>query len=474
MASTPRRLGSALTGPGSKLSLAAATSLVIAGLGTIGRYGLQVVLAQLLGTAGFGLYLTLRRWGELLAMLPNRGQQGTVIRFLPDYAVGQRWDLYRGLRRHATTRTVGGALLVAAVAAGVGLVAWPDDRVAMLLAMATIPGWATFRLLQAILQAQHEYVRFSVIDQLLQPGVVAAVLLVAWLLGRAVGLELVMAALLVSVGVAGGVAATLAVRSAPRGLAEPATGDPGPARALDLARWRPAARRFFTAQLAANVIGSADLLILAMFATRSDVGLYGVASRIALLARVVSTGTESIVAPRIAGAWAAGDVDGLQRQVDRALAVSTVPTLALVGLLIPLRDPVLGIMGDDFRAAGGVMVILLAGIVVQALSGPCGYVVSLTNNERFEARTMSSAAALLVAGCLVAAPTGGIVAVAVVATITNATWNLVLVGFARRRLGIRCYPRPSMVGSLAVPPWGPPGPVRRRLSPRPAAGVSDR
>lgn len=442
-ASRTRRLAGALSGPGSKLSLAAAASLTTVGFGTIGRYALQVVLAQLLGTAGFGLYLTMRRWGELVGLLPNRGYQGAVVRFLPEYEVEQRWEPYRGLRRQSFRNTSVVAVGLAAVALAIGLVAWPDHRLAAALAMATIPAWAGFRMVQAVLQAQHQFVPSSAVDQLFQPAVMAALLGLIWLGGWTIGLDLVMATLLVSVLAAALAVTFLAYRGAPAQVRSEVGIDHSEA-----GRWQALSRQFFTFQLASAAINSADLLILAMFVPPAEVGLYGVASRLALLARAVNNGAESIVAPRIASAWTSGDLAGLQRHVDKALAVAIPPTTLLVVLLTIFRGPVLGIMGTEFRAASELTVILLIGTAVQGLTGPCGHVVALTNNERFHARTMAGAAIFLVIACFIAAPLGGPVLVAVVTTATNTGWNLVLVGFARRRLGIRCYPRPQTLAAL--------------------------
>jgi O-antigen/teichoic acid export membrane protein len=324
--------------------------------------------------------------------------------------------------------------------------------------MATVPAWALLLLFQAFLQSQERWSISSAILHVVQPVTFGLGLAVLWLVDRLDRLDAVLAALAVSVVVAAVVAARTVWSGVPDALRQGSVGAPPPPasdsrlvtgddEAVEQARWRAAARSFFSGHLAITVTGSADVLILAMFAPREQVALYAIASRVALLARSINSGIEAIVAPRLAQGWSARRPDRIQREVDMAIALAAGPTIALATAIVVFREPLLGIVGDDYRAAGPVLVILLIGNVVQALTGPCGYVVSLTDNERVHARIMMTAAATLVAGCLAVAGPGGPVAVAAVTTMVTASWNLALVVAARRLVGIRCHPRPGMLRS---------------------------
>lgn len=467
-----RRLARSATGANSKLTLATALGLASTGGGTVIRFLLQVVLAQAMGTAGFGLYVTLRRWAELLCSLPNRGHHTTVVRFLPDYVAGAHWHSYRRLLRFSLGSTAIAAVATTAVAIIIGLLVWDGPTHLVVASLLAIFGWSAMRMLQAILQAQHQYVLSSMLDQLVQPLVMVAVLVVAWLAGSGLSVGLVLLALLISVVVSAtlaGLGVRVGLPPAVRDLPPasllgagadtdidddhgpdlgPAT-DPGPAAEQgEVSLWRRTARRFYVGQLAITGLGTIDVLILALFVSNSEVGLYTIAARIALLARSVNQATESIVSPRIASNWAKRDMAGLQRTVDNAITISTVPTVILAVVLVLLRDPILRIVGEEYVRADTVMVILVLGVVIQALTGPCGFVVSLTNNERFHAATMVGAVIALAIGVALGAYFGGINAVAAALAVVTAGWNLVLVVFARTRLGIRCYPTRSLFHSL--------------------------
>ncbi len=444
-----------VTGPNSKLSFAAAGTMAATLFGVGGRFVIQVLMAQLLGTAKFGLFVTLRRWAELLAVLPNRGQHGAVVRFLPDYESSGAWPAYRLLFRRSLRRTMLAAVAVGLAGTAVGLWAWSDQQLAVLLAMAAIPAWAMLLMLQAILQAQHHYAAASLVMHVVQPLALGVGLGAVWIVGAANGLEAMLAVLLASILVSVAISAYSTRAGAASQQRSPTVSSTTPETTdLDLEQeiglWDSAAKQFYAGQLAIAVTGSADVLILAMFVSSSDVALYAIASRIALLGRLVNAGLEAIVAPRISSAWGSHDIGGIQRAVNGAISISTLPTIGLAMVLVAFRGPILGLVGDDYREAGSVMVVLLIGNIVQALTGPCGYVVSLTDNEDFHARTMMAAAAFLVTLCLLVAAPGGIVAVAIVTTIVTIGWNATLVWFARRRVGVSCYPTVSMLRSLGT------------------------
>ena len=429
--------------PGGRLSIKAAWSLVGSVGGAAGRFALQIVIANMLGLSDYGRFVTFRSWGQMLANFPNRGYRGAVVRFLPGYAEVGDADSYRSMIRHSRRTTLVGGSALAVAAAAVGLALDLGPAVSVILAMAIIPILASLTMLQAILQAQDRFVTANFIVQMLEPALLAVALGVAWFLTPIdvpVALAAGLIAMLVSVLVA-------ANRSEARTRSLVGRSD---ARTVDPS-WGPAARSFYLGQLAIAVIVMADILILALFVSPAEVGLYSMASRIATLGRMANSGLESIVSPRIARAWTQSDVPGIQRIVSQSIAISSVPTIGFAAFLVVFREEVLGLIGDEYRAAGTYLLLLLIGNVVNALTGPSGYVVSLTGNEQLHARIMTVSAIVLVLGCFVAGPVAGTIGVAVVRTFVNVAWNLALVVAARRELGVRCYPtRPSGAASLAT------------------------
>ena len=429
------RLVNLVSGPTSKLSVAASGTVVATTLGAGTRFLIQLAIANVLGTAGYGRFAGLRAWTEFLAFFPSRGYNGTAVRFLPNYEATGRFAHYRGLLVRSLSLTIGRGFLLGLAAFLIGLQIFDDSTFAVAMAMATIPGWALIRMMQSLLQAQHQFVWASMIVQIGQPILVAIGLLLFWVLRPQVSLEIALALLAGSLIAASAFGLTLVRRNVPRKALDPAL-----ERKDELDEWDLSGNRQLRSQIAIAVIGVSGLLVLERVVDPTQVALYAISTRIAVLGRMVNSGVESIVSPRISAAWAKDDLAGIQRTVGNAIKLSTGPTVLIAAVLVGFRGPILGIVGDEYRAAGTVLVILLIGNVTNALTGPSGYVVTLTGNEKAYARIMVGTAAGTLLGSLLVAGPFGIVGVAIVRSFADVGWNILLLVFARRQIGIRCYP----------------------------------
>ncbi|MGI9596755.1 MAG: lipopolysaccharide biosynthesis protein [Acidimicrobiales bacterium] len=443
MSSDSRRsLLGRVSGDKSRLSAAALGSMAVAGTGTVLRFALQIVLARGMGSSGYGLFVTYRGWGELLATLPNRGYQAVVVRTLPAYADVGAGRRYHQLVRHSLrTVAIGGAAIAGVSMASVAVAGSAEPG--LYLGLISVPLWALLRMVQAVLQAQHRYALGTLLADVMQPALLGLVVGVIWLVDRQLGPATAVGALLVSVGSSALLSYLLARREFPdpTSSVERAEQDPGP--------W-PSPRPFFVAHLAIAVLGMADVLILAMFVTPAEVALYAIASRIANLGRMVNSSLESVASARIAAAWAKLDTVAIQTLVNRSIALGSVLTIILVTPLVIFRGSILGLVGEEYRGAATALIVLLIGNMVSAFTGPAGYVVALTGGQVIHARVMAAAAVALVAGCLVFGSLG-IVAVAAVRAATTFGWNAALVIDSRARLGVACYPNRGFLTLLGKP-----------------------
>ena len=405
--------------------------------GTALRFVTQVILARWLGAATYGQFVIGRGWGELLAKVPNRGYQMTSVRYLPRYEAEKEWSLFRGLLWMSRTETLLIGLGLSAVSISIYLVTAGTADPAIIAGLALAPALAMVTTTRSLLQGVHRYVPATALTELVQPVLFAAAV------GALVLFGTVSAATALWIYVATMIAIAV-MESAMLRQAMPGEARDVPRR-FDRRRWVETARPMFVAQLAIATLGLADVLIVGLILGPVDAGLYAVATRVAVMGRVVNSGLESVVAPRIADAWTRRDSGTIQATIDRAIRTSMLPTLGFVLIASILAVPLLSIFGEQFVDARVVLWILLAGNVANAVTGPSGYVVALTDSERVYAVVMAAHAVALVAVAPVAARAGGITAVAVVQSLVTVSWNACMVVLARRRLGVRCYPRREIV-----------------------------
>ena len=78
-------------------------SFVMQGAGLGLGYAVHVTLARWLGAADYGVYTYVLAWASLLAIPAGMGFPILVVRFVPEYRIGEQWDRLRGLLQWGST-----------------------------------------------------------------------------------------------------------------------------------------------------------------------------------------------------------------------------------------------------------------------------------------------------------------------------------------------------------------------------------
>ncbi len=208
--------------------------------------------------------------------------------------------------------------------------------------------------------------------------------------------------------------------------------DPTPARLLR------SGSGFTLATLASVTVPQAGIWVLAAFAPVGEVAVFSVAVRIAVLLAVPTAIAMRTLAPRIAAASSDGRLATLEVPVRRSATWSTLGT-ALAVLVLAAAGHVLlpAVFGRDYGAALVPALVLCAGVLVNAWTGPCSVVLSHAGHERVVAVSALVAALAFFALSVWWAPLWGGTGVAAAAAVAMSARNLHLAWAARSVLGIR-------------------------------------
>ncbi len=277
-----------MTGADSNVAVTGLATLAASVAGTGIRFVIQIALANWMGAAEFGRFVTGRGWGELLSKVPNRGYELTAVRFLPRYEQERDWRHYRGFVRLSQLETLSlGLALGVAAAGGYAILADRPDG-AIIAGMLIVPALSGVYMGRALLQGSHQVVAATTLLDVVLPLVLAGSIGATFIVAGEVTAEV---AVLILAGAMASVAfiETVLVR---RNL-------PLQARRasplFDRHLWVSTARTMFVAQLAIAVLTVSDVLIVSAVVGRTEAGLYAVATRIAVLGRLVNSGLESVV-----------------------------------------------------------------------------------------------------------------------------------------------------------------------------------
>lgn len=125
-----------------------------------------------------------------------------------------------------------------------------------------------------------------------------------------------------------------------------------------------------------------DVILIGIFMSPDIVGPYFAATRIANLLGLMMIASDMISAPLISRYFAADDMSSLQRTLRLVSLGISIPTLLAYGVLIFIGEALLSWFGDGFEVGYIPLLILAGGFAFNAVSGPIGYLMQMTENAR--------------------------------------------------------------------------------------------
>ena len=184
------------------------------------------------------------------------------------------------------------------------------------------------------------------------------------------------------------------------------------------------------------VMGSADIVMLGIYCTEADIGIYAVALKMAMVTGVVLVAVNSIAGPKFAELWSKNDLQGLEkvaRQSTKLIFYASLPVLLII-FIFPTQ--ILSIFGEEFMVGTAALVVLTLGQFINAISGPIGQFMNMTGNQKVLQYTAMMATVINIMLNYLLIPEYGIVGAAVATAIAGAFWNLSCVLYLKRKYNI--------------------------------------
>jgi O-antigen/teichoic acid export membrane protein len=191
--------------------------------------------------------------------------------------------------------------------------------------------------------------------------------------------------------------------------------------------------------IALNIGDWYGLAVAAQMLGAADAGLYRVAVQIAATLQIVTMTIFSIYTAKISAAYHADDIRQVATHARTALRVGIAASAPLALALVFGSDILLGLIGEEFRAALPVVMILVAGQLGYAIIGPSGLVLAMSGNERINLGITLIGTTLLLVLVPIAAQFGGLTGLALCVASVGIVRQLIAYAVVRQRLGIRIW-----------------------------------
>ncbi|HEY8593909.1 MAG TPA: lipopolysaccharide biosynthesis protein [Devosiaceae bacterium] len=191
---------------------------------------------------------------------------------------------------------------------------------------------------------------------------------------------------------------------------------------------------------------NADTLVAGALLDPASAGAYFNAMRTAGLITLFSFSISLVIAPLISEHFHSGARDRAQIVLTTGTWAGFVFSLAGLVAFLVAGPEIMGLFGETYRDANLVLIVLGAGFVVDAATGPSRTVLMMTGQERSYAFVFGAMTVVSILAQIVATPVFGLVGIAVVSSVARGLTYLALSVMSIRRAGLD----PTIVGILRL------------------------
>ena len=394
-----------------------------------------VLLARLLGPSDYGMYAFVYATVSLLSVPAKFGLPTLVVRETARGMLNQDYASVQGVWQWTgRVTTLISAALVVLTLAGIWFFKEPltsQRLLTFLWALALVPLIALGDLRGAALSGLHRVIAGQLPEFLLRPGIFTLLLVGSALLGNdSLSAPKAMALYVFSTALAFGIGAWLLWRATP----------------LSVRRALPNfnSRTWLLSALPLALIGGmqfinqqASILLQGFFLPDTAIGIYRIASQVAVLASFGLMTINLVLTPRFATLYAQGNMTKLQSLVTTSARAILIFNLALtVGFIVWGRLFLVFAFGSPYEAAYIPLIILLIGQLINSGAGSVGLLLNMSGHEQETARGMMVAAVLNIILNLLLIPLWGINGSALATSTSLIGWNVLLWRVVRKKLGI--------------------------------------
>ncbi len=419
------------------LGLAAVANLLGGALGAVVNLVLAAMVGRHLGTEGAGLYFLVVAVFLVVSNTAELGADTGLVRFVAaTRALGRPEDTGRIVRTAVAPVLVSGVGVVV-LGIPVGLLVAPDGLSpwVVVAAVALAVASSLTALALGITRGAGDGLAYPLVQNVALP--VGRVLVVGLAVLAGWGASAVVAAWLVPVPLVLVVAVGLAARYVAGGVRRErqvtSRGYPG--------FWRFSAARGVTAAIEI-LLEWADVVVVGVFASPAEAGVYAVVTRCARAGEVVQQAARVAVGPAISAASARGDRDLVGRLYGVVTAAMVWAAWPFYAVLAVFAEPVLSIFGPGFASGATSLRVLAVAMAVATAAGAVQSVLLMAGRSSWQLADKAGALGLDVLLLVLLVPHWGIEGAAVAWAVTIVVDTLVVAFQVQVLMGVR-------------PPWRP-------------------
>ncbi|QTY26399.1 lipopolysaccharide biosynthesis protein [Flavobacterium sp. CS20] len=187
------------------------------------------------------------------------------------------------------------------------------------------------------------------------------------------------------------------------------------------------------------ILSSTDTFLMGVFETTENVGIYNIALKISTLSIFFLQAISSILAPKIAKAYAENDIENFNKIVKFSTKINFYLSSSLIAVIIIFRKFLLNLFGEQFVEGEVILIILCAGQIINAFTGPVGVVMQMIGKQKVFRNIVIIALILNIILTITLIPIYGGIGATISTSISMFVWNISSSAYLRLRKGIKSH-----------------------------------
>lgn len=393
----------------SEIISGAALAFFLRGIGAGFAFMLNVAIARLLGVDGAGLYFLALSVISIISIIARLGLDNALLRFISVYASKNEWRMVGGVFSFGIRMAIVSSIILTltcfTLAPWLALALFEKPELALPLRWMSlgIMGASLMMLMSECLKGVRNVREAMLVSGVLYPLIALALV---WPLVTLFGASGASAAYVLGTGGA----AVMGYLFWRRTIVS--TGNLPNLFPVDklLASSRPL---FVMSILNGAILLWVPLLLLGVWGTTEESGIFGAAVRVVTLLTFFLHAVNTIVAPKFAALYHEGEMETLGRVARHSALLITLAASPVFILFFAAADDVMSVFGPDFHKGGLVLTILTFSQFINSITGSVGFLLAMSGNERHvrNAAILGALALLLLSVVLI--PSYGMVGAAI-------------------------------------------------------------
>jgi len=185
----------------------------------------------------------------------------------------------------------------------------------------------------------------------------------------------------------------------------------------------------------ALVMSWSDIVILGVYVSSEDVGVYAAASRTVMVTTLILIAVNAVTAPKYARLYKEGDIPAIAKLAQASSIVLLLTVLFPTLILIFFPEWVMSWFGPGYAVGTTILIVLAFGQFVNVACGSVGYLLTMTGREETLRNIFVVAATLNIVLSVLLVDHFGVIGVAYATAFSVMFWNVWAMIEVRMHLG---------------------------------------